>query len=330
METGIKVPKPKRLFEDSNDWFTGTPPRFIATPLESLNEIIVGLPESELFLIAAKPSQGKTALAVQIAYDMANGNEAAGVFSMEMSRRALGQRLACSLIGLDSNRLRRRATVPMSKAEIGKIEEVRTALDALPLYVDDRGGLSAEKIYATSLQWKKDYDVKAIFLDYIQLIEGADDNRQEAIGSAARTFKQIAKELNIPFVALSQLNRAMDQRDSRVPRLSDLRDSGQLEQVADTVLMFSYPNSPDDDLDNIRECEIHVKKQRNGPTGIAHTQFNKQFTKFEPINDINLIQQAESRGGKPDATPTGKVKPTTPGGRKKNWSAKNNEEETPT
>lgn len=295
METGVKVPKPKLLFEESDNWFSGDPPRFIETPLAALNDIIVGLPDSELILIAAKPSQGKTALAMQIAAETAHDGKPVGFFSMEMSRKSLGQRLACSVLGIDSNRLRNRAKVPLTQTEIAKIEQVRHDLGDMPLYVDDRGGMTAEKIYATALDWKKNFDVQAIFLDYIQLLEGAGDNRQEAIGQAARVFKQIAKELVVPFVALSQVNRAIDSRDSRIPLLSDLRDSGQLEQVADTVLMFSYPNAPNDDLDNIRECEIHVKKQRNGPTGIAHVQFNKRLTKFETLNPMDVMQQEDQR-----------------------------------
>lgn len=318
MNTGIQVPKPKRLFEDSENWFTGDPPNFIETPLEPLNEIIVGLPESELILIAAKPSQGKTALAMQIAADMAHNGQACGFFSMEMSRKSLGQRLACSVLGIDSNRLRRRARAPLSAGDIASIEQVRADLNDMPLLVDDRGGLSAEKIYATALQWKQDYDVKAIFLDYVQLIEADSDNRQESIGAAARVFKQIAKELVVPFVALSQVNRAIDSRDSRIPLLSDLRDSGQLEQVADTVLMFSYPNGPDDELDTIRECQIHVKKQRNGPTGIAHVQFNKRLTKFEPLDSEAIAAQQENRVPSHDGD-----KPKSGG---KAWKAPNKEE----
>lgn len=306
METGIKVPKPKLLFEGAVEWVRSDPIRFIETPLEPLNDIIVGLPSSELILIAAKPSQGKTALAMQMAANTAQEGQTVGVFSMEMSRKQLGERLACSALGIDSNRLRKRWKEPLSEAEQSAIEEFYQDMANLPLLVDDRGGLSAEKIYAASLAWKKDFDVKAIFLDYVQLIEGGDDNRQEAIGSAARIFKQIAKELEIPFVALSQLNRAMDTRESRVPRLSDLRDSGQLEQVADTVLMFSYPNSPDDDLDNLRECQIHVKKQRNGPTGIAHVQFNKQHTIFENLDPDAVAKQAELRGTTSTKSPLGR------------------------
>lgn len=318
MMTGIQVPKPKRLYEDSEGWFTGDPPNFIETPLEALNEIIVGLPESELVLIAAKPSQGKTALAMQIAADMAHNGLPCGFFSMEMSRKSLGMRLACSVLGIDSNRLRRRARAPLSPTEIAEIEEVRKALSDMPLMVDDRGGLSAEKIYETARQWKQDYGVKAIFLDYVQLIEADSDNRQESIGAAARVFKQIAKELVVPFVALSQVNRAIDSRESRIPLLSDLRDSGQLEQVADTVLMFSYPNGPDDELDQLRECQIHVKKQRNGPTGIAHVQFNKRLTKFEPLDPEAIAAQQGNRAPAHDHSPA-KAGPRT-------WKAPTNEE----
>ncbi len=304
MNTGIQVPKPKKLFDNSENWFTGTPPVFIETPLEALNEIIVGLPESELIIIAAKPSQGKTALAMQIAADMAYNDMACGFFSMEMSRQSLGQRLACSMLGIDSNRLRRRARIPLSQHELQAIANCVQGIADMPLYVDDRAGLSAEKVYAAARQWKEEYDIKAIFLDYVQLIEADSDNRQESIGAAARVFKQIAKELTLPFVALSQVNRAIDSRESRIPLLSDLRDSGQLEQVADTVLMFSYPNSPDDDLDAVRECQIHVKKQRNGPTGTAHVQFNKRLTKFEPLNPETVAQQADNRSAAPaGATP---------------------------
>lgn len=313
MMTGVSVPKPKLLFEDSDGWFSGSPPNFIETPLKALNEIIVGLPESELIIIAAKASQGKTSLAMQIAADAAHNGLPVGIFSLEMSRKSLALRLACSVLGIDSSRLHRRAKVPLSAKELKDFSEITSSLSTLPLYVDDRGGLTAEKIYAASIDWKEKYGVKAIFLDYIQLVEGNTDNRQEAIGSAARIFKQIAKELAIPFVALSQVNRAADSRESRIPILSDLRDSGQLEQISDMVLMMSYPNSPDDDLDHVREVIIHVKKNRNSSTGLAHAMFNKRMTRFEDLDAEVVTASQEKRDGKqPSAQNTkAKWKPAT-------------------
>lgn len=300
MMTGMKTPEPRLLFDGFHERLNSKPPNFLESGLAPLDEIIVGLPESELILIAAQPSQGKTALAMQMSANIAVNGDAVGFFSMEMSRGQLADRLACSVAGIDSNRLRNRGRVPLSPKEIRILNEIIKENAKLPIFVDDRGGLSAEKIYTTAQTWKEKYNVKAIFLDYIQLTEDGNENRQEGIGSAARIFKKIAKELSVPFVALSQLNRASSSRESRTPKLSDLRDSGQLEQIADTVLMFSYPNSPEDDLDNIRQCEIHVKKQRNGPTGIANVMFDKVFTKFEPLEMSRLAVHSE------EPTPTGK------------------------
>lgn len=291
METGIKTPEPKLIFGGASEWIRGEPPKFIESPLSALNEIIVGLPESELVLIAGAPSQGKTALGMQIAASAAAEGQAVGVFSMEMSRKQLAERLACSALGIDSNRLRKRWKVPLTPEETQQLDELYAEQANLPIFVDDRGGLSIDKIYSAANTWKETHNIRAILLDYVQLIEGGQD-RQEAIGQAARTFKIIAKELQVPFIALSQINRAIDNRENRTPRMSDLRDSGQLEQVADIIMMFSYPNSPDDDVDPLRECQIHVKKNRNGPTGVAHVQFNKARTKFEPLDptEIELVR----------------------------------------
>lgn len=308
MTTGISVPKPRQLFEGYSERLSSTPVNYYETGLAALDEIIVGLPESELILIAGKPSQGKTALAVQIAVTMAKRGETVGVFSLEMARGQLADRVICAETGVDSQKLRKRKAMPLTEREVKLLDDGAKQFADLPIFVDDRGGLSAEKVYTTALSWKKDFDVRAIFLDYVGLIEGMADNRQEAIGGAARVFKQIAKELKLPFVALAQLNRAMDARDSRVPRLSDLRDSGQLEQVADTVLMFSYPNSPEDDLDNLRECQIHVSKQRNGPTGAAHVMFDKRQTLFVPLNADLVSDAREHREHGEAAKPKAKWK----------------------
>lgn len=293
MEAGKKIPDPKLIFEGASERFHSDPPRFIETPLPALNEIIVGLPESELIIIAGQPGSGKTSLAMQMAAYAAMQGQAVGVFSMEMSRAQLGERLACSALNITANQLRSRWKTPLSAADTASIDTLYKEQAALPIFVDDRGGLQIDEIHHTAKYWKEKYAVKAIFLDYVGQIEGGGMDRQEAIGSAARRFKIIAKELSIPFVALSQVNRAINNRESRIPQQSDLRDSGQLEQVADIILMFSFPNSPDDDADIIRECQIHVKKNRNGPAGIAHVQFNRGRTQFETL-DPDIISQTRA------------------------------------
>lgn len=295
MNTGKSVPDPKQLVEGYHERLHAAPPVFQETGIKALDEIIVGLPDSELILIAAKPSQGKTALAVQSAVNLAKRGVPTGIFSLEMSRGQLADRVICAETGIDSQRLRKRRECPLSKDEMDILDQTAEHFAKLPLYVDDRGGLKIQQVYETAKKWSKSLGVRAIFLDYVQLMESESDSREETVGSSARVFKQIAKEINCPFVALSQLNRGMDYRDSRIPRLSDLRDSGQLEQVADTVLMFAFPNSPDDDLDNVRECDIHIKKQRNGPTGVASVMFDKKITSFVPLDHKRLSEARDQR-----------------------------------
>lgn len=322
MHAGRITPKPVKLSTGVWDAITTDPPVYIPTPVESLNTIITGLPEGELILIAGRPSQGKTALAMQCVEFAAAGGVPCGVFSMEMSRRSLALRLALGRAKIENNRFRNREKVPLTDDELARLREAYDYLDTLPIYVDDRPGLRSEQMLEAATVWKKEFDVGLIMQDYIQLAEGDGDNRQEIVGKTGRDLKIIARDLSVPVIALSQLNRGIEGRESRKPRMSDLRDSGQLEQTADTIIMFAYPNAPDDDLDDIRAVEMHVVKQRNGPTGVAHAQFNKPATAFETLNE-DLMPQAEAE----EAKPKGKKEKEPAGKRQDKWKKKQEEAE---
>lgn len=258
------------------DFRNDKPEIFIPSPLASLNEIILGAISSELLMIAGQPSQGKTALGMQWAVNAAEQGTTAAVLSMEMGRRALRNRLVASLTGIPIKMLRTREWAGDKQRSLAV--EAAEYLNGLPLYVDDRSGLDGQQVYDTLLSWKKQ-GVGLAVIDYLQQMSGANESRVTQVGDAVRAVKAGAKDADLPVILISSLNRAANSRADGKPRMSDMRDSGDIEFVADTILMFHYPE--DDLMEDIRQVDIHVMKQRNGPTGIASVLFNKPKTIFE-------------------------------------------------
>jgi len=273
----IKPPPLVLLGQDAaEDYLHGPPERFVPSRVQKLDDLILGAVAGELLLIAGNPGQGKTSLAVQWAVSTAQDGEPAAIMSLEMGRRALRNRLIAGLTGIPMQVLRTRQWP--SKKHQEKAIEAAEYLASIPLYVDDRSGLNAQQVYDTITGWKKQ-GIGLGILDYIQRMSGESESRVQQVGEAVRAVKNAAKDVDLPMIALSSLNRTGN--TSEKPAMKHLRDSGDLEFEADTILMFHYPE--DDLYEDVRLCDIHVMKQRNGPTGVASVQFNKPATRFEDI-----------------------------------------------
>jgi len=261
----------------------------LQTHYEKLDEITSGLQKSDLIIIAARPSMGKTAFALNIAENAAiRDGKVVAVFSLEMSKEALLQRLVCSTARVDSHRFR---TGSLWKDDIGK---VRRALDQLAnalIYIDDTPGISLSEMRAKARRLKQanQGQLDLIIVDYLQLMSGGSrrfENRTQEVSAISRGLKGLAKEMVLPVVALSQLSRAPESRGTKDhrPQLADLRESGSIEQDADVVAFIFREEmyKPDEpELDGI--AEIIIRKQRNGPTGTVKMVFRKQATRFDTL-----------------------------------------------
>lgn len=262
----------------------------LPTGLAELDKMLDGLHRQEMIVIAARPSMGKTALAMNIAEHIALEEKMAiAVFSLEMSTSQLVQRLLCSRakvnLGSVRNGFLAERDFPALTAAASKLAESK-------IFIDDTPGLSILELRAKSRRMKSQHDIQAIFIDYLQLLKStsrrAQDNRQLEIAEISAGLKGLAKELNIPIVVLAQLNRNPEQRsgDSKGrPRLSDLRESGSIEQDADVVALLVreeyYAENEEDKKDSYGKATLIIAKQRNGPVGDVPLTFLKEFTRFE-------------------------------------------------
>lgn len=273
---------------------TGLPTGF---PL--LDEMLDGLHASEMVVIAARPSMGKTALAMNIVEHMTvEHHKRVGVFSLEMSSRQLMQRTICSRARVNLKQVQKGN---MLERDFPAITVAGSKLAEAKLYIDDQASLTIQDITGRARRWKADHDIQALFIDYLQLIRGtsrrARDNRQLEISEISAGLKALAKELDIALVVLAQLNRMPDQRGaSSRPRLSDLRESGSIEQDADTVGFIRQPWMLADDEDERRalmgKAELIIAKQRNGPTGEIPLTFIREYCRFEPRAEADEDQPA--------------------------------------
>jgi replicative DNA helicase len=259
----------------------------LPTGFAELNEMTGGLQRGELIIIAARPSMGKTALALNMAEHMAMSGRGVGIFSLEMSKQQLVQRLLCARSGLDSHRVRRSMLVDSEWRQL--MRACDEFLDA-PLFIDDTPGLTLLQLRAKARRMVGKYDAKAIFIDYLQLLgmDGRIESRQIEVSTISRGLKAMARELNVPVVCLSQLNRSPEQREGHRPRMSDLRESGSIEQDADVVAMLhreDYYHQGEDgwaesNPDKVNIAELIITKQRNGPTGSVRMTWLSQSTRF--------------------------------------------------
>jgi replicative DNA helicase len=287
----------------------------IATGLRDLDTKMGGLQASDLIIVAGRPGMGKTALATNIAYNIAKAHRAevqpdgtmktvnggiVGFFSCEMSAEQLATRILAEQTNIASSMIRRGG---ISEADFEKIRDYSIELQSLPLYVDETGGLSISQLTARARRLKRQKGLDMIVIDYIQLLQGSgkkSDNRVQEVTEITTNLKALAKELNVPIIALSQLSRQVENRDDKRPQLADLRESGSIEQDADVVI-FVYreeyylankeprigtPEYEKWQLDMSLvhgKAEIIIGKQRHGPTGTVEVQFEGQFTRFSDL-----------------------------------------------
>ncbi|MGB2678139.1 MAG: replicative DNA helicase [Candidatus Acidiferrum sp.] len=254
----------------------------ISTGYGELDKLLSGLQPSELIILAGRPSQGKTALALNMAENIAiRGGLPVAVFSLEMSKEALLQRLVASVAQVDAHKFR---SGHLSREDWRRMTEGLGQISSAPLWIDDAGSISVLEIGAKARRLKRDKGLSLLIVDYLQLItaRGRFNSRQEEVASISRGLKGLAKELQIPVLVISQLTRAPE-REERGPQLSDLRESGAIEQDADVVMFIYRPNffnmnaTPEE-----REmADILIAKQRNGPTDKVKFVFRSRLTRFE-------------------------------------------------
>ncbi len=268
------------LYKSSRSGVTGVP-----TGYKRLNELTAGFQPADLLILAGRPSMGKTAFALNIARNAAvDYGMAVGIFSLEMSSEALVLRLLCTEAKVNQMAVR---TGKLTKDEMSRLTSHVAKLMTAPIFIDDSPSLNVLELRAKARRLKAEHNIQLLVIDYLQLMEATKgENRQQEITHISRSIKGIAKELDIPVLALSQLSRAVESRDkSKRPQLSDLRESGAIEQDADVVMFVyrpEYYNIPEfeDGLSTHNMCEIIIGKQRNGPTGNVRLTFLKEFGKF--------------------------------------------------
>lgn len=257
------------------------PLTFIPTGIPRLDSILLGWVNGELILLAGKPGDGKTALAIQTLLTTAQNIGPAAILSLEMKEVGLKNRLLGQLTGLDREAVLRR---PWPAKTEKQLQPASDYLAEVPLLIDDRSGLSPERVYKTIISWPAQGVILGA-VDYVQLIRSGNDSRAVQVSEAVQAVKEGARDADIPILAICSTNRAAGHRESTQPRLSDLKESGDLEYTADTVLMFHYPDGGEGN-ENVRAADIHVMKQRNGPTGVVSVQFNRSATRFEPLGGL--------------------------------------------
>jgi replicative DNA helicase len=272
---GAAVDRIDKLFQQ-DDPITGVP-----TGFTDIDEMTAGLQPADLIIVAGRPSMGKTTLAMNFAENAAIKHRLpVAIFSMEMPGEQLALRMMSSLGHIDQHKVR---TGKLDDDDWPRLTSAVSLLDSAPLFIDDTPALSPMELRARARRLKREHDLGLVIIDYLQLMQvaGTRENRATEISEISRNLKALAKELNVPVIALSQLNRSLEQRTDRRPVMSDLRESGAIEQDAD-VIMFIYRDevyneeSPQKGL-----AEVIIGKQRNGPVGTRLLTFRGQFTRFE-------------------------------------------------
>ncbi|HEV8714241.1 MAG TPA: replicative DNA helicase [Candidatus Binatia bacterium] len=272
----------ERLFE-RKELVTGVPTGFL-----DLDRLTAGLQPSDLIIVAARPSMGKTAMVLNIAqYVALHANTAVAIFSLEMSKEQLVLRMLCSEARVDNAKVR---TGYLGERDFPRLAMAAGRLAEAPIYIDDTPAQNVLELRAKARRLKREANIGLVIIDYLQLMRGltAQENRTQELSEISRSLKSLAKELNIPVIALSQLNRQVEQRADRRPMMADIRESGAIEQDAD-VIMFIYrdevykPDSQDEGV-----AEVIIGKQRNGPTGTVRLSFRREYTRFD-----NLVEHME-------------------------------------
>jgi len=260
--------------------------RGVPSGFKDLDKITAGFQKSDLIILAARPSMGKTSFALNLAEHAAIEEKIpVGIFSLEMSKDQLIDRLLASQAGVDSWKLR---TGNLSDDDFPKIGYAMGVLSEAPIFIDDSPGGNVMEIRAKARRLQMENDLGLIVIDYLQLMEGrsrsTDNNRVQEISEISRSLKGLSRELNVPIIALSQLSRAVEHRDNKRPQLSDLRESGSIEQDADVVMFLYREDYYDPDTDKKGITEVLIKKHRNGPTGVLELFFNPAQMRFADLD----------------------------------------------
>ncbi|MDQ3389503.1 MAG: replicative DNA helicase [Gemmatimonadota bacterium] len=278
------------MLQQSSSTITGVP-----TGFHDLDELTAGFQKGDLVIVAARPSMGKTAFTLNIAQHAAiSAKKAVAIFSLEMSKEALVQRLLTSEARVDAGRVR---TGRLRDDDYPRLGMAAGLLNTAPIYIDDTAGMSVLEMRAKARRLKSDRpDLSLIIVDYLQLMQGStrSENRQQEVSDISRSLKALAKELELPVVALSQLSRAVEQRPDKRPMMSDLRESGAIEQDADLIMFLYRPEyyfgAVDKEGNSLEgRAEVIIGKQRNGATGTVHMIFQKEYTRFENFSPRQVV-----------------------------------------
>lgn len=262
---------------DRPEMITGVPTGFV-----DFDHLTSGLQRQDLIIIAARPSMGKTALALNMAQYAARNGSVVGIFSLEMSAEQLASRLLCSEARVDAHRLR---TGFLNREEWARLGDALRRLCETKVYIDDTPGAGVLEMRAKARRLKAEHGLDLLVVDYLQLMSGRGriESRQQEVSQISRDLKTLAKELDIPVLALSQLSRAPETRSEHKPQLSDLRESGAIEQDADVVCFIFREEVYNETDENRGRAELLIAKQRNGPTGKVELAFLNSFTRFESM-----------------------------------------------
>jgi len=258
----------------------------ISTGFHSLDNILTGLQPSDLIILAARPSMGKTALALNMGLNIATTGKTVGLISLEMSKEQLVERLFVSLLGVDSWKMK---TGQLTQDDFMKMGQVMDQLNNCHIFIDDSAGSSISELRAKARRLQMEHGLDILIVDYLQLMSLSKagtsiTNRVQEISEISRSLKQLARELHIPIMALSQLSRAVEQRPVKIPQLSDLRESGAIEQDADVVLMMYREDYYEEDTDRAGFTDIFIRKHRHGSVGRIELMFKKEQMRFFDID----------------------------------------------
>lgn len=286
----------QNAFEFILNMYNGKPPEgSIKTGIGSVDQLVNHMAPTDFVLIGARPSMGKTVFATNIMENVAlEQNRFVALYSLEMSAEQIGARMIMSQSGISAEQIRRGK---LNEEELITLEDTRDRLQKAPFVIDDRIPLDITSIISRSRKLKAEKDLGLIIIDYVQLMTGnrGSDGRQQEISDISRSLKLLAKELNVPVIALSQLNRSLEQRNDKRPQMSDLRESGSLEQDADIVIFLYRDDYYNKDSEEKNITEAIVAKHRNGPIGTAKMYFSKDTTRFYDLSLDEAERMAQKK-----------------------------------
>lgn len=256
----------------------------ISSGFTDLDQLTAGFQRNDLIIVAARPSVGKTAFALNVAQNAATSGENVAIFSLEMGADQLVMRMLCAEGNIDAQIMR---TGALQAEDWRKLTMAMGSLSNAGIYIDDSSGIRVNEIRSKCRRLKQEHGLDMVIIDYMQLIQGSGkpgENRQQEVSEISRSLKGLARELEIPVIALSQLSRGVEQRQDKRPMMSDLRESGSIEQDADIVSFLYREDYYDKETENENMIEIIIAKQRNGPTGTVTLAFAKEYNKFVNVD----------------------------------------------